>query len=102
MNNTEEGKSLKECGAPVFSQPCVAVDIVIFTIFNEQLHVLTVERSSLPYKGYWSLVGGYIDIYQDKNLEETAKRKLEEKTGVKAPYLEQFETIGNATRDPRG
>jgi ADP-ribose pyrophosphatase YjhB (NUDIX family) len=48
------------------------------------------------------LVGGYVDIHQDENLEATAKRKLEEKTGVKTPYLEQCETFGDATRDPRG
>jgi hypothetical protein len=29
-------------------------------------------------------------------------RKLREKTGVEAPYLEQLGSWGNATRDPRG
>jgi len=29
-------------------------------------------------------------------------RKLIEKTGIETPYLEQVESIGNASRDPRG
>jgi len=40
--------------------------------------------------------------HQDKDIDKTAIRKLKEKTGVKSPYLEQVESIGNAKRDPRG
>lgn len=39
---------------------------------------------------------------QDSDLDATAKRKLYLKTGVHAPCLEQVESIGNASRDPRG
>lgn len=85
-----------------YKRPNTTVDVVIFTIINKQLYVLTVKRSEEPFKEIWSLVGGYVDIEKDKNLAATAKRKLQEKTGVHMPYLEQFETIGNATRDPRG
>jgi ADP-ribose pyrophosphatase YjhB (NUDIX family) len=69
---------------------------------NDHLQVLTVRRAEHPFKDMWSLVGGFIDIDNDQDLESTAKRKLEEKTGVKTPYLEQFGTIGNKWRDPRG
>ena len=86
----------------IYKRPNTTVDVVIFTIINKQLHVLTVKRAEEPFKGMWSLIGGYVDIEKDKNLESTATRKLQEKTGVQTPYLEQFETIGNADRDPRG
>lgn len=85
-----------------FRNPIASVDTVIFTVRDNQLHVLTVKRAENPYKDDWSLVGGIIDINKDSDIETTAKRKLFEKTSVKTPYLEQFCTIGNKTRDPRG
>lgn len=101
-NHILEEEFSRDDDTSVFERPNTTVDIAIFTIWNEQLHVLGVRRANDPYKDWWSLVGGYVDIQQDKNLEQTAKRKLEEKTGVKTPYLEQCETFGDATRDPRG
>lgn len=97
-----EKNFLDNYDASVFSRPSTAVDTTIFTVFDNVLHVLVVKRENHPFRNQWSLVGGYVDIEKDKNLEATAKRKLKEKTGVNTPYLEQFESIGNATRDPRG
>lgn len=97
-----EEEFLKAYKPDSFAKPNVAIDTVIFSIRQGQLYVLTVKRSNYPFKDQWSLVGGYVDLEHDKNLEDTAKRKLMEKTGIEAPYLEQFETIGNHTRDPRG
>ena len=45
--------------------------------------------------------GGFVDIQQDEVLEDCAMRKLVEKTGVAAPYLEQLKTYGSRQRDPR-
>lgn len=101
MNNLKKQTSTF-CDPSKYKRPNTTVDVVIFTIINNQLHVLTVKRSEEPFKEMWSLVGGYVDIEKDKNLAATAKRKLQEKTGVNTPYLEQFETIGNFDRDPRG
>ena len=100
--NISEEQFLREYDPSVFEKPSTTVDTVIFTIIEDSLHVLTIQRSEHPFKGFWSLVGGYIDIQKDINIEATAKRKLEEKTGIKTPYLEQFETIGSQLRDPRG
>ncbi len=83
-------------------RPLVAVDTVIFTIKDGELYTLIIQREKEPFKDQWTLVGGFIDIEKDKAIEDTAKRKLAEKTGVLTPYLEQVETIGNIKRDPRG
>jgi ADP-ribose pyrophosphatase YjhB (NUDIX family) len=48
------------------------------------------------------LPGGFINLKKDQSLDDTAHRKLKEKTGIDAPYLEQVATFGNAKRDPRG
>lgn len=84
-----------------FNRPNLTVDIAIFTIQENKLHVLAVKRKEHPFKGKWALVGGFVDISTDLSLEDTANRKLYEKTGIKAPYLEQFQTVGNNHRDPR-
>ncbi len=86
----------------LYDRPSTSVDTVIFTVFDKALQVLLVQRDDYPFKHKWSLVGGFIDLENDLTLEDTAKRKLEEKTGVKTPYLEQCLTIGNKSRDPRG
>ncbi|MBT4838033.1 MAG: NUDIX hydrolase, partial [Methylococcales bacterium] len=82
--------------------PLSCVDVVIFTIIKDQLNVLITQREDFPFKGNWAIPGGFIDINQDKDIEQTAQRKLKEKTGYDAPYLEQLGATGNNTRDPRG
>ena len=74
----------------------------MFTFHQEQLLLLLVKRSNHPDMGEWGLPGGFIDPAQDKSLEDTANRKLLEKTGVAPPYLEQLHTIGDGGRDERG
>lgn len=96
-----ESKDLSD-NSLILQNPKVTVDTVIFSIREGQLYVLLVKRCNAPFKGEWSLVGGYINPEKDLDIEATAKRKLEEKTGVKISYLEQFGTIGNEARDPRG
>jgi ADP-ribose pyrophosphatase YjhB (NUDIX family) len=90
---------------PSFVRPLTTVDVVIFTIRDGALSVLLVRRHedpSDPFPGYWALPGGFIDTLQDPDLESCARRKLLEKTGVSAPYLEQLGSWGDAKRDPRG
>lgn len=85
-----------------FESPLATVDTVIFTVFDDVLKVLLVKRAEHPEKGKWALPGGFIDLLADETIEDTAFRKLKEKTGVSSPYLEQVETVGNAHRDKRG
>jgi 8-oxo-dGTP diphosphatase len=65
-----------------------------------RLHVLLVRRDEEPHDGLWSLPGGFMS--PDERPEETAQRKLTEKTGVGAVYMEQLQTYGDPARDPRG
>ena len=85
-----------------FDVPLATVDISIFRLSQDKLEVLLVKRAQHPAKGSWALPGGFIDLQKDTSLEVTAYRKLKEKTGVEAPYLEQVMTCGNRSRDPRG
>jgi 8-oxo-dGTP diphosphatase len=99
---------IKQTAAPTsldFPRPLATVDVAIFAIRDEQLHVLLVQRKdepAEPYPDQWALVGGFVDVEQDVNLEACALRKLREKTGVTSPYLEQLGSWGGKSRDPRG
>jgi 8-oxo-dGTP diphosphatase len=89
----------------VFQRPLASVDVVIFSVQEGHLRVLLVQRPATaeePYPKLWALPGGFVDIEKDQDLEHCAKRKLREKTGVEASYLEQLGSWGSATRDPRG
>ncbi|MDG9666546.1 NUDIX hydrolase [Hahella sp. CR1] len=85
-----------------YEVPLTSVDMAIFKLREQQLEVLLVKRSQHPAKDTWALPGGFIDLKKDNVLEDTAHRKLVEKTGVKSPYLEQVATFGGKQRDPRG
>jgi ADP-ribose pyrophosphatase YjhB (NUDIX family) len=89
-------------GGPGREAPLTLVDVVIFAVRDERLHVLLVRRAEAPFAGRWALPGGFVDVARDADLEAAARRKLEEKTGVHSPYLEQLGSFGDARRDPRG
>ncbi len=79
-------------------RPSLTVDVAIFTIRDEQLNVLLVQRAHSPFQGRWALPGGFVEM--DEPLEHAAARELEEETGVDNAYLEQLYTYGDpgATR----
>lgn len=88
-----------------FERPLTTVDVVIFSVLEGVLNVLLVKRpaaESEPFAGMWALPGGFVDVARDESLEACALRKLREKAGIAAPYLEQVGSWGNAKRDPRG
>ena len=92
-------------GSLDFPRPLTTVDVVIFTVKDDALHVLLVQRPAAgdePFPDAWALPGGFVDIAKDTDLEACAMRKLKEKTGVVSPYLEQLGSWGSACRDPRG
>jgi 8-oxo-dGTP diphosphatase len=82
-----------------YEHPSVTTDMAVFSIQDERLKVLLVKRKAWPFKDHWALPGGFVQM--DENLDETAKRELEEETGVKDVYLEQLYSFGEPKRDPR-
>lgn len=84
---------------PVEQRPAVTVDVVIFSLFDEDLRVLLVKRKVDPFAGRWAVPGGFIRL--DESLEDAATRKLAEETGVTDVYTEQLYTFGDVDRDPR-
>lgn len=69
-------------------RPLTGVDLVMFTVRDERLHVLLTQRPDRPGEPFphrWALPGGLIDVERDDSLEACARRKLAEKTGVTTP-----------------
>jgi 8-oxo-dGTP diphosphatase len=82
-----------------YPHPAVTVDVVVFTIEDDDLKVLLIQRDLEPFEGQWALPGGFIGI--DERLSDAAKRELKEETGVTPSFLEQLYTFGRPDRDPR-
>jgi hypothetical protein len=73
--------------------PGVSIDCVVIGFDLQELHILF-----LKLKGYdlWMLPGGFILLEED--MDQAATRILEERTGIKLPYLKQFHTFGDVNR----
>lgn len=84
-----------------YEPPRIAVttDIVLFTIREGVLQVLLLRRAIPPFINVWALPGGFVELHEA--LEDNARRKLHEETGLDNIYLEQLYTFGALGRDPR-
>jgi 8-oxo-dGTP diphosphatase len=82
-----------------YPRAALTVDCVIFGFDEGALKVLLIRRGLEPFKGRWALPGGFVRV--DEELDEAARRELEEEAGVKNVYLEQLYTFGSVKRDPR-
>ncbi len=99
---SKEEEYLASYDASKFDAPLATVDMAIYCVHAEKLHVLLVKRAAFPAKGEWALPGGFIDIKSDADVDASAARKLAAKTGISTSYLEQVCSVGRADRDPRG
>lgn len=82
-----------------FERPSVTVDVVIFSLVEEDLQVLLIKRQAAPFANSWAIPGSFVKI--DESLEEAAVRALVDETGVTDVYTEQLYTFGSPARDPR-
>ncbi|WPP49146.1 NUDIX hydrolase [Catalinimonas niigatensis] len=72
----------------------LSIDCVIFGYQEKQLKVLVPK---LDFKGdFWALPSGF--IFQDEGIDQAARRILEERTGIRDVFLEQFKVFGKAGR----
>jgi len=80
--------------------PAVTVDAVIFTIQENDLKALLIQRTSEPFAGYCALPGGF--LVKNEPSKNAIERILKDKVGIKGVYTEQLYTFDNLNRDPRG
>ncbi|MDR2199708.1 MAG: NUDIX hydrolase [Deltaproteobacteria bacterium] len=106
-----EKEFLARYRAEDFDRLSLAVDAVIFGVETDlaeesvkkpdrpRLKILLVKRREHPFRGLWSLPGGFVGL--NETLEDAAFRVLGVKTGLSGLYLEQLYTFGEPKRDPR-
>lgn len=82
-----------------YPHPAVTTDCVVFGVTSRELEILLVERGNEPYKGYWAIPGGFLNM--DENAEQCALRELKEETGLTLNNIKEFATYSDVDRDPR-
>ena len=84
-----------------YPQVAVTVDLVVLTVRDDQLQVLTIRRGEEPFLGHRALPGGF--LRPDEDLLTAAGRELQEETSLPPHrvHLEQLATYGAPLRDPR-
>ncbi len=106
----KEEEFLKNYDESQYKRPSVTNDILIFTtedieednlrkIPKKGMQIILINREDYPYKDTWALPGGFVQM--EESLEEGAKKKLREKTGIDKVYTEQLYTFGDVDRDKR-
>jgi 8-oxo-dGTP diphosphatase len=99
MNNI---KSLKEIQSEVeyFNKVAISIDCVIFGFDENKLKVLLIRSDMKKFQSKWSLLGDLLDPNED--IDRSAYRILEKRTGMDDLYLEQVHTFGKVNRHPGG
>ncbi len=73
---------------------------VVLQVRQGALQALLWQRAREPFKGHWSLPGGY--LAERDRLEESIRRHLAEKVDVRElSHLEQLETLSDPKRSPK-
>lgn len=75
-------------------------DACMFTVSEGVVRVLMIRRGNHPYKGYWCLPGGFVDV-ADADSEVASIRELAEETGIHADNPTFVGRFDQPNRDPR-
>ena len=81
----------------IHPQHYVAVDCVIMGYQDEEIKLLLYPRSFEPYKGKWSLLGGFVQ--DNESADDAAARILKQTTGLEQIFLEQVASFSEPNRD---
>ncbi len=73
--------------------PHISIDCVVFGFNKISLKVLLVK---FKFNSKWALPGGYIK--KEENINDSAHRILQERTGAKDIYLQNFNVFGEVNR----
>lgn len=77
----------------------LAIDCIIFGFDGEDLKLLAIKRGFEPYKGEWSLLGGFVK--PSEGIEDAASRILKDLIGLEGVYLEQMHIFSEPKREEK-
>lgn len=84
-----------------YTKPSLTVDNIIFSYFDNALHLMMIKRLFHPFKDCYCLPGGFVDY--NESCESACLRELKEETGVKLneKQIEQLHLFSQPNRDLR-
>ena len=97
MSDTQTTNINAQVNNPIYC----SIDPVVFSLVDDELHILLYKRPKEPHKDSWALPGGLIRPDEDMSLEDSVGRVLKLKTGAEVNYSEQLCSLGGY-RDVRG
>lgn len=83
-----------------YSNPALAVDLIVFGYSENELSVLLLNRKEEPYKNGWVLPGAFLQM--EETFQDVCIRVLKTKLGISEIYFEQLYSFDKPGRDPRG
>lgn len=83
--------------ADEFVRPNVTADMLIP---NERGEILLIRRGNDPFKGYWAIPGGFLEVHKE-TVEECALREAFEETGLRVEIGRLIGVYSRPDRDPR-
>lgn len=100
----EQGETLEEFlekyDANRYEKASQTADCLVFTVEEEKLKVLLIQRKNHPFIHEWAMPGGFMNM--DEDLDQAALRELREETSLDSKiYFEQLYTFSKVDRDPR-
>jgi len=97
---TEE-EFLRQYNSDKYPKPSLTADNVLFSISRKfGLEVLLIQRKGHPFMTRWAFPGGFADAGEE--LSYTAKRELQEETGLTGLDTALLGVYSAPGRDPRG
>lgn len=81
-----------------YEKPSLTADIAVIT--KSHPSILLIRRGGHPFLGKRALPGGFAN--KNEAIEDTARRELEEETGIKANDMKLIGVYSKPGRDPRG
>jgi ADP-ribose pyrophosphatase YjhB (NUDIX family) len=91
---------VREFTTAAHPRPSQVTLAVVLQVRDERLQVLVWQRASAPFRGAWSLPGGYLE--PTETLEQSIRRHLAVKVDVRElSHLEQLTTVSEPNRVPR-
>lgn len=90
---------LSAYNADLYKHPSVTVDMAVFTLVENDLAVILIERRDHPCIGEWALPGGFLEI--DEEVETAVSRELFEETGIEGLSFRPVAVFSKVGRDVR-
>ncbi len=95
----DEAEFLANYDPADYERGSIRVDVLIATVRDGALHVVTYTRTRHPYRGLDALPGEFLELVE--SLDECALRVVASRIASFDVYLEQLYTFGDVERDPR-